>query len=386
MSDKLVVTPVAPAERRVNMVNLPARQRGLMRDVLRRLFANKAAVVGLVIIVLFTAIALLAPFIMPYDPSIDGNLVDRFKSPSTEHIMGTDSQGRDLFRRVVHGSRISLRIGLVAVAVSCSIGTILGLLAGFLADQRVILLPAMWWGYLRSRMQTNQPGWMRLISSILWLLTFGWLGWTLASIWRFLAPSIAGRFLQTAVYPVANIATLGMLNVGLDSFIMRLMDIVLAFPGLLLAIAMVAIRGPSLDTTMIVIGLVGIPGYARVMRSVVLSLRERDYVMAARSIGSGSGRIMFKHIFPNSLSPIIVQATLGIAGSILTAAALGFLGLGATPPAPEWGAMISDSIKYLERAPYLVFFPGLAIMFTVLGFNLLGDGLRDALDPQLKGR
>jgi peptide/nickel transport system permease protein len=146
----------------------------------------------------------------------------------------------------------------------------------------------------------------------------------------------------------------------------------------------VAVRGASLTNTIIAVAIVGVPGYARVVRSIVLSVRERDYVEAARMVGVRDSRIMFMHILPNSLSPIIVQVTLGVGGAILFAAALGFLGLGAQPPAPEWGAMIADGTPFLRQSPHMVLFPGLAIMFTVLGFNLLGDGLRDALDPQLR--
>jgi peptide/nickel transport system permease protein len=174
------------------------------------------------------------------------------------------------------------------------------------------------------------------------------------------------------------------LGVSVDTLIMRLIDLMLAFPGLLLAISMVAMIGPSLDNTMVIIGFLSTPGYARVMRSMVLSAVERDYVVAARALGASDLRILLRHLLPNCLSPLIVQATLGVADAILTAAGLGFLGLGAVPPTPEWGAMISDSLKYLQIAPYLIFFPGLAVMLTVLAFNLLGDGLRDALDPQLR--
>ena len=176
----------------------------------------------------------------------------------------------------------------------------------------------------------------------------------------------------------------GYFGKSFDTVIMRLMDILLAFPSILLAIAIVAVRGPGVFNTILAVAIVGVPGYARVVRSMVLSLRERDYVDAARMIGVSNSRIMFLHILPNSLSPIIVQMTLGVGGAILFAAALGVLGLGVQPPAPEWGAMISDGIPFLRQSPHLVFFPGMAIMLTVLGFNLLGDGLRDALDPQLR--
>ncbi len=176
----------------------------------------------------------------------------------------------------------------------------------------------------------------------------------------------------------------GYLAGWIDTVTMRAMDIMLAFPSTLLAIAIVAARGPGLFNTMIAVGIVAIPIYARITRSTVLSVKERDYVLAARSLGAGHSRIMVRHVMPNCLSPIIVQATLGFATAVISAAALGFLGLGAQPPEPEWGAMLADSYGYLINAPWALFFPGGAIMLTVLGFNLLGDGLRDALDPQTR--
>jgi ABC-type dipeptide/oligopeptide/nickel transport system permease subunit len=170
-----------------------------------------------------------------------------------------------------------------------------------------------------------------------------------------------------------------------SNVIMRLMDIILAFPGILLAIAIVAMLGPGLDKGMIAIGFVGIPVYARLVRASVLAVIQEEYVTAGLAVGVGQGRILFRHIVPNTLSPIIVQSTMGLASAILWAGALGFLGLGAIPPEPEWGAMLGDSYKYLTSgAWWAVVFPGLAIMLSVLGFNLLGDGLRDALDPRLR--
>lgn len=283
----------------------PRKSRGLMRDAMRRLVSGWNGRVGLAIILITLLIGLVAPIVDPYDPSTDSDLANARLEPSWEHPFGTDRLGRDMFRRVIHGTRVSLMIGFVVVVVSGSIGTVLGLTAGYFGKSA-------------------------------------------------------------------------------DTVIMRLMDILLAFPAILLAIAIVAVRGPGLANTIMAVAIVGIPGYARVVRSMVLSLRERDYVDAARMIGVNNTRIMFGHILPNSLSPLIVQATLGVGGAILFAAALGFLGLGVQPPRPEWGAMISDGIPFLRQSPYLVFFPGVAIMITVLGFNLLGDGLRDALDPQLR--
>jgi len=166
---------------------------------------------------------------------------------------------------------------------------------------------------------------------------------------------------------------------------MRIMDMILSFPGYLLAIAIVAFLGPGLGKGMIAIGVVGIPVYARLTRSAVLSVVHKEYILAAQSVGESHGRIILRHITPNILSPIIVQTTMGLANAILSAAALGFLGLGASPPEPEWGAMLGDSYRYLTSgAWWAVLYPGLAIMLSVLGFNLLGDGLRDALDPKLR--
>jgi peptide/nickel transport system permease protein len=261
--------------------------------------------VGLVLISLIVLIGLFIPVISPYDPYVDSNLSESRFPPSLQHLFGTDRLGRDIFRRIIHGTQVSLLIGFVVVFASGTFGVVLGLIGGYFGK-------------------------------------------------------------------------------AADTVIMRLMDILLAFPGILLAIAIVAVRGPGLVNTIIAVAVVGVPGYARVVRSVVLSVRERDYVHAARMIGVGNMRIMFVHILPNSLSPIIVQMTLGVGGAILFAAALGFLGLGVQPPIPEWGAMISDSVPFLRQSPHMVFFPGMAIMITVLGFNLLGDGLRDALDPQLR--
>jgi peptide/nickel transport system permease protein len=283
--------------------NEPRRSRGLLRDSWRRLLSGWNGRIGLILISLIILTGILTPVVDSYDPRTDSNLAEARKAPSIDHPFGTDRLGRDVFRRVLHGARISLVIGFVVVFVSGAVGTTLGLMAGY----------------------------------------FG--GWV-------------------------------------DTLVMRLMDILLAFPAILLAIAIVAVRGPGLTNTILAVAVVGVPGYARVVRSMVLSLRERDYVDAARMVGVSNTRIMFGHILPNSLTPIIVQMTLGIGGAIVFSAALGFLGLGVQPPTPEWGAMIADGLPLLNQAPYLVFYPGMAIMLTVLAFNLFGDGLRDALDPQ----
>ena len=280
------------------------RSRSLWNNAWRRLRSSITARIGMVIVAIIILAGVLAPIIDPYDPTLDANLEISRQPPSREHIFGTDSLGRDIFRRIIHGTTIALSVGLVAVLTAGIAGTLLGLLAGFYGGSA-------------------------------------------------------------------------------DMIIMRVMDVFMAFPAMLLAIAIVAIRGTGLFNTVIAISVVGIPGYARLVRSMVLSIREREYVQAARMVGVYNRNIIVRHILPNAISPIIVAATMGIGGAILTAAALGFLGLGAQPPVPEWGAMIGDGVPFLRQAPHMVFFPGMAIMFTVLGFNLLGDGLRDALDPQM---
>lgn len=171
-----------------------------------------------------------------------------------------------------------------------------------------------------------------------------------------------------------------------DNIIMRIMDVLLAFPSLLLAITIVTIYGPGLQNALLAISVVSIPGYARLARASVLAIKVQEFVTAERALGASHSRIMFAHILPNSITPLIVQAALGIGGAVLEASALSFLGLGAQPPTPEWGAMLAEARAYVFTAPHLVFFPGIAIMITVLGFNLLGDGLRDVLDPRLRGR
>jgi peptide/nickel transport system permease protein len=287
---------------------LERKPSNLWADAWRRLVASNGARVGAAIAIIFILTAILAPLIAPYDPTTDRDLVNRLKPPSWAHPFGTDDLGRDVFVRVVYGSQISLRVGIVAVGIAMIFGTLLGMVAGYVGGKT-------------------------------------------------------------------------------DTVIMRLMDVMLAFPSTLLAIAIVAMRGPGIFNTMLAVGTVRIPIYARIARSTVLSIKQREYITAAHAVGSPGIRILFAHVLPNSLSPIIVQATLGIATALLDAAALGFLGLGAQPPAPEWGAMLSQGYQQLfNNAAWVVFFPGIAIMLTVLGFNLLGDGLRDALDPQMRGR
>ncbi len=273
-----------------------------IRQVWRHLRRNRMAMLGLAILLLFLVVSIFAPFITAHDP-VRLNLINAMQSPSSEHLMGTDWQGRDVFTRILYGGRISLAIGFITVVIGLTVGIPIGTLSGY----------------------------------------------------------IGGKF---------------------DLFVQRIIDIMLSFPGILLAIVVVTILGVGVEQVMIAVGISTIPIYTRLVRGSVLSVKEEGYIAAARSLGIGDARIIVRHILPNCLGPIIVQSTFQIATSILWAAGLGFLGLGAQPPDPEWGAMLSRGREYMRAAPYLTIFPGLSIFFMVLGFNLLGDGLRDALDPR----
>ena len=285
---------------------LLAKPRSMWQDAWRRLIRGSNGRIGLAIVTLIVLIAVLTPLVDPYDPTTDSNMVESRKSPSAQHLFGTDRLGRDVFRRVMHGTRFSLVVALVSIIVGNVLSTAVGMIAGY----------------------------------------YGGLA---------------------------------------DSTILRLMELMQAFPAIPLAIAIVAILGPGLLSTILAITIVGIPGGMRVARAMTLSLKNLDYVDAARSLGASNTHVIVRHVLPNLISFVVVGATLGVGGIILTAAALGFLGLGAQPPTPEWGVMIADAVPFLRQSPHLAMFPGLAIMVTVLGFNLLGDGLRDALDPSLSG-
>jgi len=282
------------------------QQTSLWRDAGRRIARHGGARVGFVLIGALLLLALFADVLGVADPNTTF-LTETLRPPlAGGHVMGTDDLGRDVFTRVMHGARTSLRVGVVAVGIAVAFGSLIGFTAGYFGR---------WW----------------------------------------------------------------------DALAMRVMDIVLSFPTILLAIAIVALRGPGIFNTMLAIGVVAIPAYARITRASALTLRGQEFVTAARSTGVPEGRILLRHIVPNSLSPLIVQATLGIATAILNAAALGFLGLGAQPPDVEWGAMLVDSIRYLFQGSWwALMFPGFAIMLTVIGFNLIGDGLRDALDVRIR--
>jgi dipeptide transport system permease protein len=271
---------------------------------------NRGAVLGLAVTLALVAIAVLANLVAPHSPI--EQFRENFLTPPVweqggtwRFLLGTDDVGRDVLSRLIHGARLSLLIGIAVVALSLSIGTLLGLIAAF-----------------------------------------------------------AGGLADVAI--------------------MRLMDIVLVFPSLLLAIVIVAILGPGLFNAMIAVAIVTLPSYTRLTRAAALSELARDYVTATRCAGAGAMRLMFSTVLPNCLAPLIVQATLGFATAILDAAALGFLGLGAQPPTPEWGTMLAGALQFYQRAWWVLAFPGLAILLTVLAFNLFGDGLRDALDPKLR--
>ena len=390
--------------------------RSLWLDAWRRLISNRTAILGLVIVAIFLLTAIGAHFFWEYDPAVDLDYNAKLVAPTfvrseesdQVHIFGTDKLGRDIFRRVVHGGWNSLRVGIIAVSISLLIGGILGLLAGFFesthlngVEQAVLTsLLGLGCGALPAWI-ANQP-FQALLFMLLGLgsalfstfmahrqhirkVLFGVIGMAIGGLLGLLVAPLVGLVCAVVGLGIGIILAKPISGKAFSSFTMRVMDIILSFPSYLLAIAIVAFLGPGLEKGMIAIGFVGIPVYARLARSAVLSVSQKEYVLASQSIGESHGRILFRHIVPNILSPIIVQATMGLADAILSAAALGFLGLGAVPPIPEWGAMLGDSYKYLSSgAWWAVLFPGLAIMFSVLGFNLLGDGLRDALDPKMR--
>ena len=389
--------------------------RSLWGDAWRRLISSTTGRLGLIIVLLFVLGTVFAHFFWEYNPRTDGDYSLNLKPPNLRptaqitsiHPFGTDKNGRDIFRRVVHGGWNSLRVGIIAVGISLSIGGLLGLLAGFYESMplgtggRIVLFGAI--GLLFGAL----VGW---IAGQIWqpiLLTgLGVAAVLLGDLWvgkpertmLFAAVGLLFGAVPALLVSLPTAAACGILGLLagvilaqplsgplMSNIIMRAMDVILAFPGILLAIAIVAMLGPGLDKGMIAIGFVGIPVYARLVRSAVLTVVQEEYVTAGLAVGVGQGRILFRHIVPNTLSPVTVQATMGLASAIIWAGALGFLGLGAIPPEPEWGAMLGDSYKYLSSgAWWAVTFPGLPIMLSVLGFNLLGDALRDALDPRLR--
>lgn len=282
------------------------KKRSKFAEIWRRLKKNRMAMLGLIVVIVLILMAVFADFIADYeDDAIRQDTSQRLRRPDAEHWFGTDEFGRDIFARLIHGSRISLTVGFVSVGISLSAGGILGAISGY----------------------------------------------------------YGGR---------------------VDNVIMRLMDVMLAIPSILLAITIVAALGPSMINLMAAVGIASIPTYARIVRASVLTIKDSEFVEAAKAIGLKNYKIIAFHIVPNCLSPIIVRVTLSIASAVLSTASLSFIGLGVKPPAPEWGAMLSGGRAYLRDAWYITLFPGLAIMVTILSLNLLGDGIRDALDPKLK--
>ena len=289
-------------------VNAPAdiKKKSQFVEVWKRLCRNKTAVLGLVIVALLTLMAILSPILIDYETQvIKTNYSEALQEPSADHWFGTDEMGRDILLRVMYGSTVSLSIGVVTVAVSLTVGLILGAAAGYFGGKT-------------------------------------------------------------------------------DMIIMRIMDIFLAIPGTLLAICIVASLGNSIPNLVIAQAVSSIPTFSRVVRGAVITARDADYVEAARAIGAKDATIIFHEVLPNSLAPIIVQTTLQVASVILSIAGLSFIGLGIPAPRPEWGAMLSGARAYIRDYSYMCLFPGLAIMTTILSLNLLGDGLRDALDPRLR--
>ncbi len=269
----------------------------------RRLLRNPAATVSLALLAVIILVAASASFLAPYDP-LKMLPLDIMQPPSARHWFGTDQFGRDVLSRVIFGARLSVPLGIIPVAIGASLGTFLGLVAGYTE------------GVLRR-------------------------------------------------------------------VIMRAVDVMLGFPLFLLALFIVAMLGPSLLNAMLAVGISSTPTYARVVYSSVLSIRERDYIVAARALGVGELKILFQHVLPNVIAPVIVVGTIGMAYAILTGAALSFLGLGAQPPTPEWGAMVYEGRSYLRTAWWVSTLPGLMIMLAVLAVNIFGDGVRDALDPRI---
>ena len=283
----------------------------LFRDIRLSLYLfsrSPLSVTGMILVGIFFLIALIGPMIVPFPEDATGtvHMSQKLMEPDSGFWFGTDEMGRDIFTRVILGTRISLRIGLIIVCVAMGIGVPLGITAGFVGG----------WG---------------------------------------------------------------------NEVIMRVTDIFLSIPGLLLALAIIGALGPGITNSMIALSLVWWPGYVRLVQGKTLSLKEEAFIEAAHSVGAGRARIIFLHILPNCTSPIIVKASMDMGMAILAAAGLGFIGVGVQPPAPEWGAMISAARNYLPNWWWYAVFPGLAIFITVLGFNLLGDGLRDILDPQSRG-
>lgn len=274
-------------------------------EVWRRYRKSPTAMIGLAIISVIILSAIFADIIVPYDYGIKQVIPDRLQGPSLKHLFGTDDLGRDLFSRVIHGSRSSLVLGILTTAVATLIGGFLGGICAYYGNR-------------------------------------------------------------------------------VDNIIMRLLDVITSIPSTLLSLSIVAALGPGIRNLVIAITVSRVPTFARVIRSAVLNIVNQEYIEAAKAGGTRNLRIMLRHVYPNAMSPIIVQCTMSISQLILQAAGLSFLGMGMQPPAPEWGALLNSARYFMRTAPHLMLFPGIAIVLAALAFNLVGDGLRDAFDPRLK--
>jgi len=290
--------------RKEDMEGVRTRREGQFMQVMRRMSKNKMAMGGLIIILVLIILAILAPWIMPYKYD-QMDMLNIYAKPSAQHWFGCDDLGRDIFSRLLYGSRASLSLGILATAISTVIGIALGAIVGYFGGK-------------------------------------------------------------------------------VDNIIMRLLDIIQAIPGMLLAIAIAAALGNGFGNTVLALSIGGIPMTVRLLRGSIMSIRNSEYIEAAEKINCSKLRTIMVHILPNSISPVIVSFTMGVGNTIMSAAGLSYIGLGVQPPTPEWGAMLSAGKSVLTKYPHLCLFPGLCIMVVVLAFNMLGDGLRDALDPKLK--
>ena len=286
--------------------NSVIRKRSQLSLIWHRLRRNRLAMLGLALMSAILLLAVFADVIADYDTKVVGmNMAERLQTPSAKHWFGTDGYGRDVFARIIHGSRLSLSLSIISMLIAVAVGSMIGAISGY----------------------------------------FG------------------GR---------------------VDDVLMRLMDMLLAIPPMLMSISIVAALGRSMANLMLALALAYMPVFARVIRSSILSVKDQEFVEAARACGTSDARIILRHIIPNAVGPIIVQATLARGSSILTISSLSFMGMGIQPPQPEWGTMLYEGRDLIRTSPYLVIFPGAAIAVSVLSLNLLGDGLRDALDPRLK--
>jgi len=291
---------------KLNKAPNEVKKRGMWSELWHNFKKSPSAMLGLVVIGIIIILAIWAQFAYDYDTDIvEQHIKERFQEPNAEHLLGTDQYGRDVLTRILYGAKYSLSVGIVSMAIACTVGSTLGLIAGY----------------------------------------YG--GWV-------------------------------------ENIILRTCEVFVGIPTILLGVAIMTAFGQSLGVLMWAIGLVYVPLFARTARAAVLPVRSEEYIEAARMAGVSDMGIIFKHILPNSLSPIIVRTTMGVASGVLSASSLSFLGMGVPVPAPEWGAMLSNGREFIRDHSYLTLFPGLAIMITVLAFNLVGDGLRDALDPKLK--